>query len=84
MDQETNVKPGNNNDNTMAGEKPTEIEELQAKYDEINDKYLRLYSDFDNYKRRTTKERIELYKSAGEDVIISLLQVIDDFERAVK
>lgn len=49
-----------------------------------NDKYLRLYAEFDNYKRRTTKERVELLQTAGKEVIVSLLPVIDDFERAVK
>ncbi|MFH1321244.1 MAG: nucleotide exchange factor GrpE [Bacteroidota bacterium] len=59
-------------------------DDQQSKYNELNDRYLRLYSEFDNYKRRTTKERIELYKSAGEDIVIALLPVIDDFERALK
>lgn len=57
---------------------------LQAKYDELNDKYLRLYSDFDNFRRRTAKERIELLKSGGEDIFKVLLPVLDDFERAMK
>lgn len=56
-------------------------EELQLKYDELNDKHLRLYSEFDNFKRRTTKERIELYKSAGEDIVAALLPILDDFDR---
>ncbi|MDB5031215.1 MAG: heat shock protein GrpE [Mucilaginibacter sp.] len=49
-----------------------------------NDKYLRLYAEFDNFRRRTTKERIELLQTAGKDVIVSLIPVLDDFERAVK
>lgn len=57
---------------------------LQSKYDELNDKYLRLYSDFDNFRRRTAKERIELLKTGGEDVLKAMLPVIDDFERALK
>ncbi len=47
-----------------------------------NDKFLRLYAEFDNYKRRTSKERIDLLQTAGKDVIVSLLPVLDDFERA--
>lgn len=47
-----------------------------------NDKFLRLYAEFDNYKRRTSKERVELLQTAGKDVIVSLLPVLDDFERA--
>ena len=56
----------------------------QLKCDELNDKYLRLYSEFDNYRKRTLKERVELGKTASEDVILSLLPVIDDIERALK
>lgn len=59
-------------------------EKLAAQLTEINDKYLRLYAEFDNYKRRTAKERLELLQSAGKDVIAELLPVADDFERALK
>lgn len=56
--------------------------ELQQQYNELNDKYLRLYSEFENFRRRTAKERLDLMKSAGEDVCKLLLPIIDDFERA--
>jgi len=59
-------------------------EKLRAELKEANDKYLRLYAEFDNYKRRTTKERIELLQSAGKDVLVSLLPIADDFDRAIK
>jgi molecular chaperone GrpE len=59
-------------------------EEANAKYNEINDKYLRLYSDFENFRKRTQKEKVDLYKTAGEEVISAILPVIDDFERAQK
>lgn len=49
-----------------------------------NDKFLRLYAEFDNYKRRTSKERVELLQTAGKDVIVALLPILDDFERASK
>lgn len=65
-------------------ERDAKITELQTKVDELNDKYLRLYSEFDNYRKRTAKERIELIQTAGEDVFKSLLPVVDDFERAIK
>jgi molecular chaperone GrpE len=55
----------------------------QLKCDELNDKYLRLYSEFDNYRKRTQKERIEFSKTASEDIILSLLPVMDDLERAL-
>ena len=61
-----------------------ETKELQKRYDDLNDKYLRLYSEFDNYRKRTQKEKTDLYKYASEDLIIQLLPVLDDFERALK
>jgi molecular chaperone GrpE len=60
------------------------VRQLQSKCDELNDKYLRLYSEFDNYRKRTLKERVELGKTASEDIILSLLPVLDDIERALK
>ena len=60
------------------------LQELQAKNAELNDKYLRLYSDFDNFRKRTAKEKSELILSGGEDVFKSMLPVMDDFERAIK
>lgn len=59
-------------------------EKLQSDLEEQKDKYLRLFAEFENYKRRTAKERIELIQTAGKDVIISLLDVLDDCERAEK
>lgn len=61
-----------------------ELEGLKAQLAESNDKFLRLYAEFDNYKRRTMKERAELLQTAGKEVILSLLPVVDDFERAKK
>lgn len=61
-----------------------ELIEAKEKISEINDKYLRLYSEFDNFRKRTMKEKVELYKTAGEDVIISIIGIVDDFERALK
>ena len=60
------------------------ISELNYKIAELNDKHLRLYSEFDNYRKRTSKERIELSKTASEEMILNLLPVLDDFERAMK
>ncbi len=56
--------------------------EIQAK--EATDKYLRLYSEFDNFRKRTQKEKIELYKTAGEGMITAVLPILDDLERAEK
>ncbi|HSH52675.1 MAG TPA: nucleotide exchange factor GrpE [Bacteroidales bacterium] len=55
----------------------------KEKLEELNDKYLRLAAEYDNYRRRTLKEKIELSKSAGEDVLVNILPVMDDFERGL-
>ena len=65
-------------------DKEQQIEELGQKLAEINDKYLRLSAEFDNYRKRTLKERMELTKSAGEQVLTKILPVMDNFERALK
>jgi len=56
----------------------------ESQIKELNDKYLRLYSDFDNYRKRSMKEKFDIIKTAGEDVFKTILPVIDDFERAIK
>jgi molecular chaperone GrpE len=56
----------------------------EEKIIELNDKYLRLYSEFDNYRKRTAKERMELFKTAGQDIMTDLVPVLDDFERALQ
>lgn len=60
------------------------IEKLNAELERRNDQYLRLQAEFDNYRKRTLKEKMELTKSAGESILINILPVIDDFERALK
>lgn len=57
---------------------------LKAELEESNNKFLRLYAEFDNYKRRTSRERVELLQTAGKDVIVDLLPVLDDLDRALK
>jgi molecular chaperone GrpE len=57
---------------------------MKAELTEVQDKYIRLYSEFENYKRRTTKERSDLLRSANQETLVSLLPVLDDFERAMK
>jgi len=60
-------------------EEPSIEELLQAE----KDKFLRLFAEFENYKKRTTKERFELYKTASQELMTSLLPIVDDFERAL-
>jgi len=61
----------------------TRIAELSKKLTEVQDKYLRLSAEFDNYRKRTVREKIDLTKSAGESVLLSVLPVVDDFDRAM-
>ena len=60
------------------------IVSLKKQVDEYKDKHLRLYADFDNFKKRNAKERLDLILTAGKDVIQDMLPILDDFERATK
>ncbi len=75
----------------------SEVQESEVQEEEINvedqlredlakekEKFLRLFAEFENYKKRTSRERMELFKTAGQEVIVSLLPVLDDFDRAFK
>jgi len=61
----------------------TSIEKLQTEKAEFQDKFLRLYSEFDNYRKRTQKEKLDIIKTASENIILNLLPIIDDMERAI-
>jgi len=63
--------------------KKDKIKELETKLDEFTDRHLRLQAEFDNFRRRTVKEKAELIKSGGETVLTGILPIIDDFERAI-
>ncbi|WP_339628012.1 nucleotide exchange factor GrpE [uncultured Maribacter sp.] len=71
-------------ENEIEGEELSEEEKLREELVKEKDKFLRLFAEFENYKRRTSKERMELFKTAGQEVIVSLLPVLDDFDRAIK
>jgi molecular chaperone GrpE len=71
------------NDNSNTDESSDEVNQEDL-VKEANEKYLRLYSEFENFRRRTAKEKLELIATASEDVIKDLLPVLDDFERAIK
>lgn len=71
------------NNFSSESQKKKELSE-QEKYQLLNDKYLRLYSDFDNFRKRTMKEKADLVLNAGQGVIKDLLPVLDDFERAIE
>ena len=63
--------------------KEVKKENFEEKFNELNDKYLRLYSEYDNYRKRTANEKIDLIKTAAEGTILAMLPVLDDFERAL-
>ena len=63
---------------------PNETESLQNEIQDLKDKYLRHVAEFDNFRKRTARERLELIQTAGKDVIVSLLEVLDDCDRAEK
>jgi molecular chaperone GrpE len=65
-------------------EKDEEIRNWREEYNELYDKYLRLYSEFENFRKRTSREKLELIDVANESLILDILNVIDDFERAVQ
>jgi len=98
MKEQENNSSGNNQDmdmntdenlsgtthlNEPVGEE-AELEKMKAELEEVKDKFLRKVAEFDNYKRRSAKERIELIQTAGRDVITDMLDVLDDCDRAQK
>lgn len=70
-------------EDNLAGETDP-VEELRQKYDELNDSYLRLHAEFDNFRKRTMKEKADIIKSGGERVLTDMLPFADDFERALQ
>ncbi|MBO5819585.1 MAG: nucleotide exchange factor GrpE [Bacteroidales bacterium] len=66
-----------------AKESLSELDELKAKYEQLNDTYLRSRAEFENYRKRTLAEKAELIKNGGEKVLTNILGVIDDFERGL-
>jgi molecular chaperone GrpE len=74
--QQASVEEGDTNENTDP------VKKSKAELAELKDKYLRLYADFENYRKRTAKESLELRKVAGQEILSSLLPVMDDFDRA--
>ena len=62
----------------------TSLEKLEKAVASEQDKFLRIFAEFENYKKRTSKERMDLFKTANQEVIIAMLPVVDDFERAMK
>ena len=81
---ETDNTAGNIENTDDSAKSGNDVSSLTARNAELNDKYLRLYSEYDNYRKRTMREKAEIIKTAGEDVFKAILPIIDDFERAMK
>ena len=86
QDEQVNASEENSVSDNVTDEGPEqkELEELKKKYDELNDSHLRLMAEFDNYRKRTLREKSELIKNGGESALTHLLPVVDDFERALQ
>lgn len=84
MSQETISEPTTDADAKANDGLQVTVEGLTMELDEAKDKYLRLYADFDNFRKRKMKESLDLIKTASQDLIVSLLPILDDFERAKK
>jgi len=84
-ESESNNEIDENGDNKKSDcrEKDIEIKNWEDEYNQLYDKYLRLYSDFDNFRKRTNKEKLDLIDSANESLILDILPVVDDFDRAI-
>lgn len=87
MDTENSEKECEVNENTVneveSAVELTVEEQLQEDLAKEKDKFLRLFAEFENFKRRTAKERIELFKTANEEVLQAILPILDDFDRAM-
>ena len=84
------AKSNSDKDKKSTAKKKTNQDNLQVKIDELSsslekekNQFLRLFAEFENYKKRTSKERLELFKTASLDLVTALLPVLDDFERAL-
>ncbi|RRB07636.1 nucleotide exchange factor GrpE [Larkinella rosea] len=83
----TVIDPAVESDNTTdePGESAiSEFDKVTGELGDLKDKYLRLYADFENFRRRTAKEKVDLISNANEGLLVALLPVLDDFERALK
>jgi molecular chaperone GrpE len=74
----------NSQEETVEQTEGESVNEFEEKYTEVNDKYLRLYSEFENFRKRTAKEKLDLIMNASEGMMSALLPILDDLERAIK
>lgn len=76
-------KDAQQQDTSKKEDKKDPMEELKAEVQQEKDRYLRLFAEFENYKKRTGKERLDLFKTASQDVMVALLPILDDMDRAL-
>jgi molecular chaperone GrpE len=81
---ETGASTADPDNFVQESDESSDVDSWQKKYNEMNDKYLRLYSEFDNYRKRSARERIEFTKTASADIFSAILPILDDFDRAAK
>jgi len=77
-------QPVNNETSAESNPESEKMQQLQKQLEEARNKYLYLFSDFENFKRNTARERIDLMQTAGRDIVTALLPILDDFDRAAK
>ncbi len=84
LERDNNISDNLSEDEALlTDEVMDEVETIQEKYDELNNTHLRLHAEFDNYRKRTLKEKMEIIKAGGEKVLTEIIPLIDDFERAL-
>ncbi len=81
---EPSEENGDLDKNTVEAETLSVEDQLREDLAKEKDKFLRLFAEFENFKKRTSKERVDLFKTAGQEVIVSMLPILDDFDRALK
>ncbi len=84
LDQDLNLNEENNTESTESNTDDADYQSVDSQVAEARDKYIRLLAEFDNYKKRVSKERIELIQTAGKETIVAMLPILDDTERAEK
>ncbi|WP_407481741.1 nucleotide exchange factor GrpE [Elizabethkingia meningoseptica] len=82
--EDTSSNENIENNETPATENMAQTPSVEDQLAEEKDRYIRLYAEFENYKKRTTKEKMDFFKYANQDLMVSMLAVLDDFERAIK
>ncbi len=84
FDPQTLEENANGEQLILEADKPEAGQDAAGELEKEKDKFLRLFAEFENYKRRTAKERLELFKTANQEVLLALLPVMDDFDRALQ